>query len=305
MVTFLRIRFSSIRTCLTAITASLSRTLQNSHLLPLGRAGNPVTVFLIISCLCPKGRREGRDRPELTERWQRVRWLTGGREERRNPHQVGFQPAANRKPTPFKLAHGGGGAVSCLSSRDLFCHVWRVTIPCKQHKTWMCQLGEGGVCNGGGSAGGAEFKRSSLSVITDHIRLFMASAHPSAPCSGITRPITRARIVSDRLLQHDSEHIVPRKHPHTHLISAQRNRTTTEHNYALKWDHQCGFFFFFFPLILSENFGEQSWTDWLTQHLCKRCVERTCSLAAASLAMFFLLAGLKAEDCGFFCGIRR
>lgn len=66
---------------LLAITASLSSTLQNSHLLPPGCAGNSVPVFLIISCLRPKGRWEGRDRSELTERWQRIRWLMEGRKE--------------------------------------------------------------------------------------------------------------------------------------------------------------------------------------------------------------------------------
>lgn len=58
----------------------------------------------------------GRARPIRADRKMTANQMTDRREERRTPHQVGFQPAGNRKPTPFKLAHGGGdGGGSVLS----------------------------------------------------------------------------------------------------------------------------------------------------------------------------------------------
>lgn len=125
-------------------------------------------------------------------------------------------------------------------------------------------------CNGGGppfSNRWAELKRCSLSIITDHIRLFMAAAHPSAPSSRIMSH-QKAWIISD-WLPHDTEHIVLQTPPQSSSLSAiEQLRSFTPQNFALKWNHQPFSSVFF--LICSENFGEQIWTG-LVQHLREVC----------------------------------
>lgn len=132
----------------------------------------------------------------------------------------------------------------------------------------------------------AELKRCSLSIITDHIRLFMAAAHPSAPSSRIMSH-QKAWIISDWLL-HDTEHTVLQTPPQSSSLSTtEQLRSLTPQNCALKWNHQA-----FFSL-----FSDLLWKLWgtgLVQHL-----REVCLLAAAGLGTL-VLAGLKAEDCRFY-----
>lgn len=157
--------------------------------------------------------------------------------------------------------------------------------------TWGC---EGGGCNGRGpplSNSWAELKRCSLSIITNHIRLFMAVAHPSAPSSRIMSH-QKAWIISDWLL-HDTEHIVLQTPPQSSSLSAMEQlRSLTPQNCALKWNHQA-----FFSL-----YSDLLWKLWGTDlnRTCAASEGGVCLLAAAGLGTLFL-AGFKAEDCRFYC----
>lgn len=145
----------------------------------------------------------------------------------------------------------------------------------------MCQLeGVRGGCNGGGppfSNSWAELKRCSLSIITDHIRLFMAAAHPSAPSSRIM-PHQKAWIISDWLL-HDTEHIVLQTPPQSSSLSAiEQLRRLTPQNCALKGNHPA-FYGLFFWLAL-ETLGNR-----FEQDLCSirgTCTPTSCSRSWSS-----------------------
>lgn len=174
----------------------------------------------------------------------------------------------------------------------------------------MCQLlVEGGGCNGGGpplSNSWAQFKRSSLSIIVDHIRLFMAAAHPSAPSCRIMCPKSLNHLRLAPATWHWA-HCAPNTPT---VILSQHSRTYKEphssllpHRLRFKMKSSVSRVYFFF-LMCAENFGEQSWTEPLLRYLSDVCVQQLLLPASCSSSWnAFAFSGLKVEDYRFFCGM--
>lgn len=146
-----------------------------------------------------------------------------------------------------------------------------------------CVMTEGG-CNGGGPAlsnSWAEFKLSSLSIIVDHIRLFMAVAHTSAPSCRIMCPKSLNHLRLAPATQHWA-HCAPNTPT---VILSQHSRTYKEphsslllHNCVLKWNPPfLACFFFFFSDLLWKLWGTE--LDRTTLAVFEWCVCATVALA--------------------------
>lgn len=168
-----------------------------------------------------------------------------------------------------------------------------------------------GGCNGGGppfSNSWAEFKRSSLSIIVDHIRLFMAAAHPSAPSCRIMCPKSLNHLRLAPATRHWA-HCAPNTPT---VILSQHSRTYKEpyssvlpHNCALKWNPPflaCifrGFFLWFALKTLGNRVGQND-----LRYLSDVCMQQLLLPASCSSSWnAFAFSGLKVEDYRFFCGM--